>query len=526
MSSIDTKFLLRSITILLLFQAVFLQSYSQSGTIDFSTTDNTNLGAVANDGEGGSTDIGGVQYDIILINDAGTGTGGDVIYDNSGAGFEGISFSSTPGSGAGFDGISLSTNDGSEFDFNGFSAAEYGFVATTLTVQGFKDGSSTGSTTVSLGAFAVTTYASSDFSDAIFGDVDEVRILGDFGGGNWFGALDAFVLANPITSNTAPTASSFTATNGPFEDLTYTFSTADFGYMDGDGDPLNNLLIEAIPAAGTLYVDADGGDDFDAGEQLSNGSTVSLANLNAGNLQYIQNGSTNTSFQFEVNDGTENSSGNFVATLNVTPIPTVTLAVSPTSRFESITTPANVTTTLSNTYGANVTVNLSFSGTATGGGVDYTLGSSSIIVNAGATSNSTTITNVNDALFEGNETVIVDITGVTNGTESGAQQVTYTISDDETPPNVVFELLSIYDPTSENGGVAFITAELDAASGVTTTVPVSFSGTATQGVDYSVSSSNIVIAAGDTKDSVSITGINDAMVEGDESIIIDMGAPT
>ncbi|MEM7551614.1 MAG: Calx-beta domain-containing protein [Bacteroidota bacterium] len=346
-----------------------------------------------------------------------------------------------------------------------------------------------------------------------------------FSGGALFAPRLAFESVS-TSSNSAPTASSFTAANGPFEDLTYTFATADFGYMDGDGDPLSNLLLETIPAAGTLYVDADNDDTFDGGEQLVNGSTVSLANLNAGNLQYIQNGSTNTSFQFEVNDGTENSTGNYVATLNVTAIPTVTLSVSPTNRFEFITTPTNITATLSNTYGANVTVNLSFSGTATGG-TDYNVGSSTITINAGASSNSTTVTNVDDALFENDETVIIDIDGVTNGTENGSQQVTYTIDNDDTQPNVVFELLSIYNPTSENGGLAFVSAELDAPSGLTTVVPLMFTGTATGGgVDYSVSSSSIIIASGDTKDSVSIIGVDDAIVEGNESIIIDMEAPT
>ncbi len=326
--------------------------------------------------------------------------------------------------------------------------------------------------------------------------------------------------------NTAPTGASFTASNGPFEDLAYTFSTGDFSYNDTDGDPLNNILIEIAPAAGTLFVDADGNNMIGGGEVLSGGGTVSLADLNAGRLKYLQNGSTNTSFQFEVNDGVENSTGNYVATLNVSAIPTVTLGVSPTSRIESNPTNVTVTATLSNTYGANVTVNLFYGGTAIGGGFDYTAGATSIVINSGSTSNSTTITNEDDALFENNETVIIDIIGVTNGTEDGVQQVTYTIINNETVPDVTFELRSIYDPTSENFGVAYITAELDAASGVTTSVPISFSGTATEGVDFAVSSSTIIIAAGDTKDSVAVTGLDDMIEEGNESIIVDMGAPT
>ncbi len=119
-------------------------------------------------------------------------------------------------------------------------------------------------------------------------------------------------------ANTAPTASSFTATGGPVENQTFTFATSDFNYNDTDGDPLDHVLIEATPAAGTLYVDADNDDTYDGGEELSANDQVSKADLDAGNLQYIQNGTTNTSFQFEVNDGTDNSTGNYVATLNMT----------------------------------------------------------------------------------------------------------------------------------------------------------------------------------------------------------------
>ncbi|OJJ15873.1 hypothetical protein BKI52_36755 [marine bacterium AO1-C] len=337
-------------------------------------------------------------------------------------------------------------------------------------------------------------------------------------------AIDNLDFDDAVSANTAPTASGFTA--NPSENLVYTFSTGDFGYNDGDGDALDHVLIETLPGAGTLYLDADNDDTYDVGEEFTANTQISKANLDAGNLQYIQNGSTNTSFQFEVNDGTENSTGNYIATLTMLAVPTVTLSILPTSRIESIPTNVNITATLSNTYGANVTVNLGFSGTATGGGVDYTVSASSITINAGATSNTTTIANDDDAIFEGNETVVIDITGVTNGTENGMQQVTYTIIDNETVPNVTFELLGIYDPTSENGGVAYISAELDAAAGVTVSVPVTFSGTATQGTDYSVSSSTIVIAAGDTKDSIAITGLNDAIEEGNETIIIDMGTPT
>ncbi|HAA19017.1 MAG TPA: hypothetical protein DCP28_09705, partial [Cytophagales bacterium] len=206
--------------------------------------------------------------------------------------------------------------------------------------------------------------------------------------------------------------------------------------------------------------------------------------------------------------------------------PTVTLTANNTSPVENS---GSITLTATADVAASsaITVNLSYSGTATGSSIDYTP-VSSIVIPGGSASQGATLTIDDDALFEGNETIIVDIdnfSGV-SAIEGSPNQQTITITDNESPPNVTFELLSGYNPTSENGGVAYISAELDAATGLTTTVPLSFSGTATQGTDYAIGSTNIVIDAGDTKDSISITGIADALIEGDESIIIDMGAPT
>jgi len=76
---------------------------------------------------------------------------------------------------------------------------------------------------------------------------------------------------------------------------------------------------------------------------------------------------------------------------------------------------------LSNSYGANTVVNLAFSGSATGSGVDYSVSSTSITIGAGNTTNTIVLTNVPDALYEGNEEVDIDISTVTNGTENGTQ---------------------------------------------------------------------------------------------------------
>ncbi|AGA80716.1 MBG domain-containing protein [Echinicola vietnamensis] len=345
-------------------------------------------------------------------------------------------------------------------------------------------------------------------------------------GGNITVDLDDIVYSIP-TANTAPTASSFTASNGPYENLVYTFAASDFGYSDADGTPLNHVLIESVAGTGTLFLDGDNDDTFDGGEAVVGGQQISKASLDAGNLQYIQAGSTNTSFQFEVNDGTDNSSGNYTATLNVTPVPTVTLSVSPTSKYESLATATTVTATLSNSYGMNTTVGLSTGGTATNS-VDYSLSNTTITVPAGSTTGSVTLNNIPDALYEMNETIIIDINTVTGGLESGTQQVTYTILDDDPPPNATLEVLDYWNPiTNEAGGQAYVRGKLDHVAGVTVTVPLSFSGTATGGgTDYAVTGSTITLSPGELMDSVRVTSLHDGVEEGDETVVIDMETPT
>src|SRR5206468_1823097 len=113
------------------------------------------------------------------------------------------------------------------------------------------------------------------------------------------------------------------------------------------------------------------------------------------------------------------------------------------------------------------------------------------------------LTAVQDTLDENNETIVVDITGVTNGTQSGSQQVTATINDDDDAPSVT---LSVGAATfAEAAGSATVTATLSTASGLDVTVDLGFSGTAMNASDYTRSATQIVIPAGDTTGTVTLT---------------------
>ncbi|MBB6328997.1 gliding motility-associated-like protein [Algoriphagus iocasae] len=496
---------LKWVSLFFIFFLAINSSFGQAFTENFNT----------NSGETSSLTktLSGVQFDFVFTAD----NGGGIMRWESGFGdgnSASVNLESYVYNTGTTEKVTIKRQDGNTFIFSGIFINNDG--GQTITVQGYNGVNTVGSPqTVGNGGEATLNFPNIT--------VTEVRLTStDFINSN----IDTF--RGEVVSNSPPTASSFTASNGPFENLTHTFSTANFGYSDSDGNPLSHVLIESLPSAGTLYLDGNGNDAFDSGEGVSINSIISKANLDAGNLQYIQNGSTNTSFQFEVNDGTASSSGNYMANLNVSPVPTVTLSVTPMSKFESVATNSEIKATISNTYGAPVIVNLGFTGTATGSGVDYSVTGTSITINPGNTSGTRFIANVPDAFYEGNEYVDIDITSVTNGFESGVQKVTYTIIDDDSPPTATLEVLDRYNPiTDESGGQAYVRAKIDELAGVTVNVPLSFSGTATGGgTDYAVTGTTISIYPGQTMDSIRVTSLYDNIEEGNETIIIDMGTPT
>ncbi|WP_461632313.1 cadherin domain-containing protein [Labilibaculum euxinus] len=264
--------------------------------------------------------------------------------------------------------------------------------------------------------------------------------------------------------NDKPTTSSFT-TSTIYENTTYAFVTVNFGYSDDDGDPLDHVRITAVPANGSLWVDADGSGTINGAESaLSNNGTVSKADLDAGKLKYLNTNGTSSSFTFDVNDGTDYSASTYTATLTVTPEPTVTLSLDPSSSISENAGSTSVKATLSNTFNKTVSVNLLKSGTTSG--TDYSLSSTSISITTGNITGTATITGVNDDLDEGNETVIIDISSVTNGTESGTQQVICTLTDDDNTPVVTAsQSFSIAENIANSGVIGTVLAtDVDAGT--------------------------------------------------------------
>src|SRR5207249_2866448 len=109
------------------------------------------------------------------------------------------------------------------------------------------------------------------------------------------------------------------------------------------------------------------------------------------------------------------------------PAPTVAFTATGSSGDESVT-PANLAVSLSAVSGKTVTVNYAATGgTATGGGVDYTLASGTLSFAPGQTNQTIAISVVNDAAIEFDETIVVTLSAPANATLGATPAQTYTI---------------------------------------------------------------------------------------------------
>jgi hypothetical protein len=110
---------------------------------------------------------------------------------------------------------------------------------------------------------------------------------------------------------------------------------------------------------------------------------------------------------------------------------------------------AQITATVA--QGANdvIGINLLASGTAIGGGVDYTISEALISIPAGSLTGSVTINAVQDSLQEGNETIEIAVSSVTGATLGVSNIISLTIEDDDVAAQVQIVLNEIcYDPSN------------------------------------------------------------------------------
>ena len=224
-------------------------------------------------------------------------------------------------------------------------------------------------------------------------------------------------------------------------------------------------------------------------------------------------------------------------------LPSISLAISPESVDEDGT--PNLVYTFTRTLTANaLTVNYTVGGAAVFntdyaviGSASFSETTGSVVFAAGASTALVTIDPTADTTPEQDETVVLTLAAGTGYTIETLTAVTGTIADDDavvvTPTATIAATDAAASEESGNNGQFTITLS-DAAPVGGLTVSYGVTGTATPATDYTALTGSVTIAAGATTATIAVLPVEDAIVEGNESVIVtltdgaayDLGAAT
>ncbi|MFK0733225.1 MAG: ExeM/NucH family extracellular endonuclease, partial [Gloeotrichia echinulata HAB0833] len=191
-------------------------------------------------------------------------------------------------------------------------------------------------------------------------------------------------------------------------------------------------------------------------------------------------------------------------------IPTVNLSLSSNTGTEAGTTVITVTATASSAVSGNQTVNLGVSGTGITTG-DYNLSNTTITILSGQTTSSVTFTVVDDALVEGTETATLTISSPSSGITLGnTTSQNIAITDNDTAGITVTPTSGL--TTTEAGATASFTVVLTSQPTANVTIALSSANTA----EGTVSPTSLTFTAANwnTAQTVTLTGVDDQVADG------------
>ena len=188
-------------------------------------------------------------------------------------------------------------------------------------------------------------------------------------------------------------------------------------------------------------------------------------------------------------------------------------------------------TTLDSTVneGSTATFTVSTTNVASGTSLAYALSGVSASDITGGSLTGTTTVDVN-----GQATILIPLAAdqATEGDESltltvQGQSASTTVRDTSLAPTIQFSISS-GSAAEGNSGTSTVTvqAELSIASTKAVTVPITYSGAATLGTDYTNATTTILIPVGQITGNASFSVVGDKTVEFGETVVLTMGLPT
>jgi len=151
------------------------------------------------------------------------------------------------------------------------------------------------------------------------------------------------------------------------------------------------------------------------------------------------------------------------------------------------------------------------------------LGDFGFIIPAGQSYVDIVIAALKDGEIEGPETMTVEIRSAAAYVVSGANSAAVTFLDGDSPlPVVSVDVLDA--DAGETGDVATFRVSRLGSTTSALTVQFRLSGSAVNGIDYTVIATNVVIPAGQTTTTIYLNPINDTEIEGGETVTLTLSA--
>src|SRR5207247_2408934 len=166
-------------------------------------------------------------------------------------------------------------------------------------------------------------------------------------------------------------------------------------------------------------------------------------------------------------------------------------------------------------------------GSATGGGVDYTLASGTLSFAPGVTNLNISLTVVNDALDEDDETIQIALSSPANATLGAITTHTYTILDNDPIPSLSINNVTVTEGDSGTTNANF-TVTLSPASGRAVTVNYATAdGTATAPSDYvAIPTTALTFNPSETTKTITVAVNGDIVDEPNETFTVNLFNPT
>ncbi len=186
----------------------------------------------------------------------------------------------------------------------------------------------------------------------------------------------------------------------------------------------------------------------------------------------------------------------------------------------------DVTVNLTPAPTADITLGYSVGGTATAD-ADYTALSGTVAVSAGAATATIPVAIVDDSDPEGEETVVLTLTGTEGHRKVRPNTHTLTIAASDGPPTMTaVSFATASQRAGDESGTRNVTVNLNPAPASNITLNYTVGGTATPGSDYTVLSGTLPVTAGAVMATIPVTLLADNVQEDRETVVLTLAPGT